>query len=130
MRKSRLKSRPVKRYEKSFGSNGGECLAKDCVGGAQVYEMIELIHTRHSERDGHAMDVLMEALRKQRVQAHIARELQRALARAKDQRRGIYTHKLLLLNLESFGDVFPLQEMGHLVQCLPNLTPQLSPHVR
>jgi hypothetical protein len=78
----------VKRYEKSFGSNGGECLAKDCVGGAQVYEMIELIHTRHSERDGHAMDVLMEALRKQRVQAHIARELQRALARAKDQRRG------------------------------------------
>jgi hypothetical protein len=96
----------------------------------KVYEMIELIHTRHSERDGHAMDVLMEALRKQRVQAHIARELQRALARAKDQRRGIYTHKLLLLNLESFGDVFPLQEMGHLVQCLPNLTPQLSPHVR
>jgi hypothetical protein len=88
VRKSRLKSRPVKRYEKSFGSNGGECLAKDCVGGAQVYEMIELIHTRHSERDGHAMDVLMEALRKQRVQAHIARELQRALARAKDQRRG------------------------------------------
>jgi hypothetical protein len=54
----------------------------------KVYEMIELIHSRHSERDGHAMDVLMEALRKQRVQAHIARELQRALARAKDQRRG------------------------------------------
>jgi hypothetical protein len=54
----------------------------------KVYEMIELIHTRHSEKDGHAMDVLMEALRKQRVQAHIARELQRALARAKDQRRG------------------------------------------
>ena len=52
--------------------------------------MIELIHTRHSEKDGHAMDVLMEALRKQRVQAHIARELQRALARAKDQRRGIH----------------------------------------
>ena len=55
---------------------------------AQVYEMIELIHTRHSEKDGHAMDVLMEDLRKQRVQAHIARELQRALARAKEQMRG------------------------------------------
>ena len=51
--------------------------------------MVELIHTRHSEKDGHAMDVLMEALRKQRVQAHIARELQRALAKAKDLRRGV-----------------------------------------
>ena len=50
--------------------------------------MVELIHNRHSEKDGHAMDVLIEALRKQRVQAHIARELQRALARAKDGRRG------------------------------------------
>ena len=95
-----------------------------------MYEMIELIHSRHSERDGHAMDVLMEALRKQRVQAHIARELQRALARAKDQRRGIYS-QTVTVGLESFGDVFPLQEMEHLVQCLPNLTPQLtSPHVR
>ena len=56
----------------------------------QVYEMIELIHKRHSEKDGHAMDVLMEALRKQRVQAHIARELQRALARAiKEQKKGV-----------------------------------------
>lgn len=50
--------------------------------------MVELIRNRHSEKDGHAMDVLIEALRKQRVQAHIARELQRALARAKDQRKG------------------------------------------
>lgn len=50
--------------------------------------MVELIHKRHSEKDGHAMDVLIEALRKQRVQAHIARELQRALARAKDQKKG------------------------------------------
>ena len=55
--------------------------------------MIELIHKRHSEKDGHAMDVLMEALRKQRVQAHIARELQRALARAiKEQKKGLLTH--------------------------------------
>lgn len=50
--------------------------------------MIELIRTRQSEKDGHAMDVLMEALRKQRVQAHIAGELQRALARAKEQKKG------------------------------------------
>lgn len=58
----------------------------------QVHEMIELIHKRHSEKDGHAMDVLMEALRKQRVQAHIARELQRALARAiKEQKKGLLT---------------------------------------
>ena len=54
----------------------------------QVHELIELIHTRRSEKDGHAMDVLMEALRKQRVQAHIAGELQRALARAKELKRG------------------------------------------
>ena len=59
--------------------------------------MIELIHKRHSEKDGHAMDVLMEALRKQRVQAHIARELQRALARAiKEQKKGLLTQRLLM----------------------------------
>ena len=57
----------------------------------QVHELIELIHTRRSEKDGHAMDVLMEALRKQRVQAHIAGELQRALARAKELKRGTYS---------------------------------------
>ena len=52
--------------------------------------MIELIHDRHSWKDEHAMDVLMKALRKQKVQAHIARELQRALAHAKDQKKGTY----------------------------------------
>lgn len=55
----------------------------------QVHDMIEIIKTRHSERDGHAMDVLVEALRRQRVQAHIAGELLRALARAKDRKKGV-----------------------------------------
>lgn len=53
--------------------------------------MIELIHKRRSEKDDcHALDVFMEALRKQRVQAHIARELQRALAKAKEERTGMF----------------------------------------
>ena len=39
------------------------------------------------------MDVFMDALRKQRVQAHIAGELLRALARAKAKRgKGIYMY--------------------------------------
>lgn len=68
--------------------------------------MIELICSRQSEKDGHAMDVLMEALRKQRVQAHIAGELQRALARAKEQKKG--EHAILCLGHMSTG--YPLQE--------------------
>ena len=66
--------------------------------------MIELIHKRHSEKDGHAMDVLMEALRKQRVQAHIARELHRALARAKDQKKGARARCHLFLEISSQVD--------------------------
>lgn len=68
--------------------------------------MIELICSRQSEKDGHAMDVLMEALRKQRVQAHIAGELQRALARAKEQKKG--EHAFLCLGYLTTG--YPLQE--------------------
>ena len=59
-----------------------------CIALLQVQELVQLIHKRRSDRNEHAMDVLMDALKKQKVQAHIARELQRALARAKE-RRGI-----------------------------------------
>ncbi len=49
----------------------------------QVEQMISLLKGRQSYKGEHAFDVLVEALKQQRVQAHIARSLQRALAKAK-----------------------------------------------
>jgi hypothetical protein len=51
----------------------------------QVQLLIGLLKTRRSSKGESAFDVLVDALKKQRVQAHIARALQRALAKAKDE---------------------------------------------
>ena len=51
---------------------------------------MDLIRQRRSDKGEHAMDVFMDALRKQRVQAHIAGELQRELARAKAKRGNLF----------------------------------------
>ena len=52
----------------------------------QVEEMISLLKGRQSTKGEHAFDVLVEALKQQRVQAHIARSLQKALAKAKEEK--------------------------------------------
>ena len=51
----------------------------------QVEEMISLLKGRQSRKGEHAFDVLVEALKQQRVQAHIARSLQKALAKARNE---------------------------------------------
>lgn len=51
----------------------------------QVQELIGLLKSRQSSKGEGAFDVLVDALKKQRVQAHVARALQRALAKAKEE---------------------------------------------
>jgi len=50
----------------------------------QVQELIEILKARESNKGEHAFDVLVDALKKQRVQAHIGRTLQKALAKVKE----------------------------------------------
>lgn len=51
----------------------------------QIQELIGILKSRRTSKGEHAFDVLVDALKKQRVQAHIARALQKALAKAKDE---------------------------------------------
>lgn len=51
----------------------------------QVQHLIEILKGRVSTKGEQAFDILVDALKRQRVQAHIARTLQKALARAKEE---------------------------------------------
>lgn len=51
----------------------------------QVQFLIGVLKSRETTKGEGAFDVLVEALKKQRVQAHIARALQKALAKAKEE---------------------------------------------
>lgn len=51
----------------------------------QIQELIERLKSRESNKGEGGFDVLVDALKKQRVQAHIARALQKALAKAKEE---------------------------------------------
>lgn len=51
----------------------------------RVDTFVELVHKRESSRGEPAFDVLVDALKRQKVQAHIARVLQRAFARRKGE---------------------------------------------
>lgn len=51
----------------------------------QVQVLVGLLKDRQSSKREHAFDVLVDALKKQRVQAHIARALLKALTKAKDE---------------------------------------------
>ena len=55
----------------------------------QVEEMISVLKGRQSSKGEHAFDVLVEVLKQQRVQAHIARSLQKALTKAKEEVRSL-----------------------------------------
>lgn len=50
----------------------------------KTQELIDMVKDRQSKKGEHAFDVLVEAFKKGRVQAHIARALQRALVKAKE----------------------------------------------
>lgn len=50
----------------------------------KVESLVSFLRGRETNKSEHSFDVLVEALKKQRVQAHIARGLQKALAKAKE----------------------------------------------
>ena len=70
-------------------------------GRTKVEEFVERLHKRQSSRGDPAFDVLVDALKKQKVQAHIARALQRAFAKrkAEEERRKseLWVHCRLVL---------------------------------
>ncbi len=51
----------------------------------KTHALVELLKGRQSTKGEHSLDLLVDALKKQRVQAHIARGLQKALAKATDE---------------------------------------------
>ena len=55
----------------------------------KIQELVGLVKGRRSNKGEHSFDILVDALKKQRVQAHIARGLQKALAKAKEDFSGI-----------------------------------------
>lgn len=55
----------------------------------KIEELVALVKGRESNKGEHSFDILVDALKKQRVQAHIARGLQKALAKAKEDFSGI-----------------------------------------
>ena len=55
----------------------------------RVEKFVDLVHKRESSRGDPAFDVLVDALKRQKVQAHIARVLQRAFARKKGEEERI-----------------------------------------
>ena len=50
----------------------------------KIEALVNSIKGRVSTKNEHSFDVLVDALKKQRVQAHIAKVLQKALAKAKE----------------------------------------------
>lgn len=54
----------------------------------KIQALIGLVKGRQSNKGDHSFDILVDALKKQRVQAHIARGLQKALAKAKEDLSG------------------------------------------
>ena len=54
----------------------------------KIQELVSVLKVRESNKGEHSFDVLVEAFKKQRVQAHIARCLQKALAKARKEATG------------------------------------------
>ena len=62
-------------------------IRSEITSQAKTESFVETISRgRQSGRGEHPFDVLVDALKKQRVQAHIARQLQKALARIKSDK--------------------------------------------
>lgn len=77
--------------------------AKD-TSRTKVEEFVERLYKRQSSRGDPAFDVLVDALKKQKVQAHIARALQRAFAKRKteeERRKGELISLAVLSGVDS-----------------------------
>lgn len=69
--------------------DNGDCemIRAEVTSQAKTEKFVEMISKgRQSGRGEHPFDVLVDALKKQRVQAHIARQLQKALAKLKSDK--------------------------------------------
>lgn len=75
---------PYLRSKGALDSSDCQSIRAQTTFKEQVEEMVSLLKGRQSRKGEHAFDVLVEALKQQRVQAHIARSLQKALAKAKE----------------------------------------------
>lgn len=76
---------PYLRSKRMLDSSDCQLIRAQVTFKDQVQELIGLLNSRQSSKGEGAFDVLVDALKKQRVQAHIARALQKALAKAKEE---------------------------------------------
>ena len=89
---------PYLRSKRMLDSSDCQSIRSQVTFKEQVQSLMDLLKSRQSSKGESAFDVLVDALKKQRVQAHIARALQRALAKAKEE-GVVYNGKLLWLSL-------------------------------
>ena len=80
---------PQLRSKGILDSSDCELIRSKVTVKEKVQELIEFVKGRQSNKGEHSFDVLVDALKKQRVQAHVARGLQKALAEAKEESSGI-----------------------------------------
>lgn len=76
---------PYLRSKRMLDSMDCQSIRSQVTFKDQIQELIGILKSRRTSKGEHAFDVLVDALKKQRVQAHIARALQKALAKAKDE---------------------------------------------
>lgn len=76
---------PYLRSKRMLDSMDCQSIRSQVTFKEQVQQLIGVLKGRQSSKGEHAFDVLVEALKKQRVQAHIARTLQKALAKAEEE---------------------------------------------
>ena len=73
----------------------------------KVVELLSLVKGRRSRKGEHSFDVLVNALKRQRVQAHVAVSLEKALIQAKQERETSERKYILSLSvLKSFNSIF------------------------
>lgn len=76
---------PYLRSKRMLDSSDCQSIRSQTTFREQVQQLIGILKGRQSSKGEQAFDVLVDALKRQRVQAHIARTLQKALARAKEE---------------------------------------------
>lgn len=96
---------PYLRSKRMLDSSDCQTIRSQATFREQVLKLVGILKCRESSKGEQAFDVLVDALKKQRVQAHIARTLQKALARASEEptiTNGNYTVLLLIAKIYSF----------------------------
>lgn len=76
---------PYLRSKRMLDSTDCQSIRSQVAFKDQIQELIGLLKSRETSKGEGAFDVLVDALKRQRVQAHIARALLKALAKAKEE---------------------------------------------